>query len=131
MPIPSGPQVRSFKDLKVWQVAMELVSAVYRLTEGYPKREWYGLTAQMRRAAVSIPANVAEGRGRFTTREFIRFLRIAIGSLRELETYCELSLRLEYATAEQIQMIVRLTDETASMLVGLAAALQKRARTAH
>jgi len=105
---------------------MELVQEIYRLTKTFPKREWYGVTAQMRRAAISIPANIAEGRGRFTSGEFVRFLRIAMGSLRELETYSELSLRLQYATIDQIQVLTSRTDEVGSMLAGLMKSLQRK-----
>jgi len=103
---------------------MELVTEIYRLTEAFPKREWYGLTAQMRRAAISIPANIAEGRGRCTTKEYARFVAIAIGSLRELETYCELSQLLQYTTAEKLQAIQSLVNKIGPMLGGLRSALK-------
>jgi four helix bundle protein len=107
---------------------MELVREIYRLTEAFPKREWYGLTAQMRRAAVSIPANIAEGRGRFTGKEYARFLTIATGSLRELDTYCELSMLLGYATAMQLESVSKLVDEIGAMLAGLCRALRSGSR---
>jgi four helix bundle protein len=78
--------VKSYRELLVWQKAMELTVLVYRLTEGFPKREIYGLAAQIRRAGVSVPSNIAEGYGRGSRREYIQFLSIAQGSLKELET---------------------------------------------
>ena len=122
------PRIRSFRDLIVWQRAMELVREIYRLTEPFPKRELYGLTAQMRRAAVSIPANIAEGRGRFTGREYARFLTISTGSLRELDTYCEVSVLLGYATAVQLESVVKLVNEVGAMLAGLCRALRLGSR---
>ena len=79
-------QVKTFRDLIAWQKAMALVKQVYRLTEGLPHTERFGLTAQMRRAAVSIPSNIAEGHGRESRTDYLRFLRIARGSLMELQT---------------------------------------------
>jgi len=86
----------SHRDLIVWQEAMKLVAAVYRATDQLPKREWFGLIAQARRAAVSIPSNIAEGAGRNSTREYVQFLGIATGSLAELETQLELCVILKY-----------------------------------
>jgi four helix bundle protein len=105
---------------------MQLVSETYRLTESFPKREWYGLTAQMRRAAVSIPANIAEGRGRYSSREYLRYLVIALGSSRELETYCEVGLLLEYSTREAVHPIMTLLDETGAMLARLCHVLRRK-----
>ena len=79
--------VRGFRDLRVWQAAMELVVEVYALTRGFPRSELYGLSNQMQRAAVSGPANIAEGHARHHPREYLNFLSVAEGSLAELETY--------------------------------------------
>jgi len=79
-------KVESFKDLFVWQKGIELVNDIYKLTKQFPKDEVYGLTSQIRRAAISIPANIAEGCGRGTTKNYIQFLEISRGSLLELET---------------------------------------------
>ena len=84
----------SYKDLIVWQRSIELVIAVYELTEDFPKEELYGLTSQMRRAAISIPSNIAEGRFRGTKKDFLQFLRIAYSSGAELETQLEIAKRL-------------------------------------
>ena len=79
--------IKSYQDLTVWQRAMDLVEGVYRVTKDWPKDEQYGLTNQVRRAVVSVPANIAEGQGRTSDREFARFLAIAHGSLYEVETH--------------------------------------------
>jgi four helix bundle protein len=87
---------RTHRDLIAWQEAMNLVEVVYRKTEGFPTREVYGLTAQIRRAAISVPSNIAEGAARNSSREFFQYLGIATGSLAELETQLEISMRLGY-----------------------------------
>jgi four helix bundle protein len=89
-------KIKSHKDLKVWQESMDLVIQIYKLAENFPKHEVYGLSSQIRRAAVSIPSNIAEGAGRKGENEFTRFLYIALGSLSELETQLEISHRLGY-----------------------------------
>jgi four helix bundle protein len=90
---------RKYQRLAVWQRAMDMTVAVYRLTERFPQREVFGLAQQMRRAAVSVPSNIAEGAGRGSDKEFIRFLRIAKGSIQELETQLHLCMRLDLARA--------------------------------
>ena len=89
-------RVKSHKDLKVWQESMNLVIEVYEVSKSFPNHEVYGLVSQVRRAAVSIPSNIAEGAGRRGEKEFIRFLYIALGSLSEVETQLEIALRLNY-----------------------------------
>ncbi len=79
--------MKTYKELKVWQRVVDLVTLIYQMTKSFPGEERYGLTAQMRRAAVSIPSNIAEGWGRHSTKEYIRFLVVARGSLMELETH--------------------------------------------
>ncbi len=116
-------KVRCHRDLVVWQRAMELVRETYRLTASFPPREMYGLTAQMRRASVSIAANIAEGHARRATRDYIRFLSIANGSLRELETYWEVAAGLEYVCLEQQANALGLGTETGKMLTKLREAL--------
>jgi four helix bundle protein len=91
---------KSFRDLDVWNLGVELAETVYRVTARFPKAEIFGLTAQMRRAAVSIPSNIAEGRARTSSREFLHFLSISRGSLAELETQLELAVRLNYADSD-------------------------------
>ena len=86
--------MNSYKDLKVWEKSVSLAIEVYRITEHFPKEEIYGLTSQMRRAAVSIPSNIAEGRNRGTRKDFCNFLRIALGSCAELSTQIEIAKKL-------------------------------------
>jgi four helix bundle protein len=89
--------IKSYRDLRVWQEAMTLAEACYRLTRGFPKEEMFGLSSQIRRSAASIPANIAEGHGRENTQSFIQYLRIAQGSLKELETHLMLAERVGIA----------------------------------
>src|SRR6185503_16374446 len=126
METSAKPKVRSYRDLLVWQRAMQFLQEIYCLTEAYPKREIYGLTAQMRRAVISIPANIAEGQERGTTRDFLRFLSIAAGSLRELQTYLDATLLLKYATDSQLKRSRELAEETGRLLGGLRGALRRK-----
>ncbi|HYW67435.1 MAG TPA: four helix bundle protein [Candidatus Dormibacteraeota bacterium] len=103
-------------ELKIWQKAMDLVEACYKFSGALPKDERFGLTSQIRRAATSVPANIAEGFGRWNTREFARFLAIACGSVRELETHIVIAQRLGFAPAASAEQVLRATDELARML---------------
>jgi len=91
---------KSYRDLEVWRLGLDLVETIYRCTAEFPKSEIYGLAAQMRRAAVSVPSNIAEGQARSSLKEFVRFLSIALGSLAELATQLELANRLRYMEVE-------------------------------
>jgi four helix bundle protein len=93
----SNDEVRSYRDLTVWQLGMQITEDIYKLTTGFPADERYGLTSQLRRAAASVPANVAEGHARSSTKDFLRHLSIAIGSLAEVTTFLELAERLKLA----------------------------------
>ncbi len=93
-------QIKSYNDLIAWQKAIELVRDVYKATQGFPKEEMYGLTSQIRRSAVSIPSNIAEGQARNTKGEFIQFLGIARGSIAELDTQVIISSQLGYLSNE-------------------------------
>ncbi|MEA3352309.1 MAG: four helix bundle protein [Campylobacterota bacterium] len=104
----------SYRDLIVWKKAMELTKQVYLITKEFPKDELYGLTSQIRRCAVSIPGNIAEGKGRNSDKEFVRFLQISLGSLYELQTQLELSISFEYAS--NIDSILNLSMEIEKML---------------
>ena len=106
-------KVKTHKDLDAWKKAIELVEAVYGLTKAFPKTEMYGLTNQLRRAAVSIPSNIAEGAARSSTKEFVQFLHIALGSVSEVETQLIIAQRLDYvddanSIEEQIEAVRRL-----------------------
>ncbi|WP_024585842.1 four helix bundle protein [Aliihoeflea sp. 2WW] len=94
--------IRDYRDLTVWKEAMEIAELVYRLTRAFPREEAFGLTSQMRRSAVSIPSNIAEGFGRAQRKVFIQFLRIAQGSLKELETQLMLSVRVELVASKDV-----------------------------
>ncbi len=110
---------RHFKELLVWQKGMELAKAVYRLTAAFPAEEKYGLATQMRRAAVGIPSNIAEGQARYGTREFIGFLSHANGSLAELETQALLSVDLSFCKSSDIQEITGEIGEMQKMLAAI------------
>src|SRR4051795_4105804 len=92
--------ILNYRDLRVWQAGMDLAESVYRLTQPYPQREVYGLASQMRRAAVPIPSNIAEGHTKESTKDYLRHISIAQGSLSELQTQIELSGRLLYLTPD-------------------------------
>jgi four helix bundle protein len=110
---------RNYRDLIAWQRAMDLVEGIYRVSRSFPKDEQYGLTSQMRRAAVSVPSNIAEGQGRGSDAEMVRFLRIAHGSLRELETQILISERLRYNGSEQATKLMEMAAEVGRLINGL------------
>jgi four helix bundle protein len=117
---------QNFRSLKVWQLGMEIVEDVYRLSRQFPKQEVYGLCSQIQRAAVSIPANIAEGHAMGSSKEFSRFLAIAQGSLAELETHLLLAVRLEYASNAAIAPLLSRCTEEAKMLRGLRTRVKSR-----
>ena len=116
-------KVRNYQQLIVWQKAMDLVEQIYASSKGFPREELYGLTSQLRRAAVSIPPNIAEGQGRRTTADFVRHLSISYGSLRELETQTLIAARLRYLTKERCQDILEMAGEVGRLLNGLMSSL--------
>ena len=111
--------MRGYRDLRVWQRSMDLAVGVYRLTSGFPPEEGFGLTSQSRRAAVSIPANIAEGYGRGTRPSYASFVRIAQGSLKELETHLFLAQRVGLCTDREIEGLLSEADEIGRMLRSL------------
>ena len=111
--------IRSYKDLMVWQRSMDLVESIYRITDKLPAKEQWGLVSQMRRAAVSVPSNIAEGYGRQSSGNYIQFLSISRGSLLELETQLELCIRLQYFTRIDSEKILNETMEINKMLTSL------------
>ena len=116
--------VRTYRDLIAWQKAMELAEKVYRATDTLPDGEKFGLISHMRRSAVSVPSNIAEGFGRARKVEFVRFLEIAKGSLFELQTQGELARRLGWLQGEPLAMIRDLTRELDAILSGLIRSLR-------
>jgi four helix bundle protein len=110
---------RSYRDLEVWQKAMGLVVECYRLAKQFPQSEVYGLTSQLQRAAVSVPANIAEGQGRQHKAEFFHFVSIACGSLTELETHIQIAQRSSYMTDEEAKELPCRTGEVGRLLNGL------------
>jgi four helix bundle protein len=114
--------IKSYRDLEVWQKGMELVMQVYQKTRSFPREEQFGLVGQMRRAAISIPANIAEGHGRTHLKEYLNFLSTAYGSLMELETHIILAERLTYINSEA-QALLKQTSELGRILNGLMKAL--------
>ena len=110
--------IKSYQDLEVWQKAMDLVVMCYEATRSFPKSEVYGLASQLQRAAVSIPANIAEGRERRYTKEFSQHLSIAYSSLAELETHIQIAQRLEYVSSDKTKRLLEMTAEIGRMLNG-------------
>jgi four helix bundle protein len=118
--------MRSFEKLEVWQKSHTLVRSVYKLTSMFPKDERYGLISQIRRSAVSVPANIVEGRARRSTKDFIRFLMISRGSLEELEYLLFLSKDLTFLDQTSYTYLTKQTGEVSAMLNGLIRSLRDR-----
>ncbi len=116
--------VNSYQGLKVWQLGMDLAKEIYKFAKNLPKEELYGLTSQIRRAVVSIPANIAEGHARDSTKEFIRHISIAQGSLAELETHLLLAVSLEYCARIKIEPTLKRCSDESKMLSSLRRALK-------
>ena len=110
---------KNYRELIAWQKAIDLVEMVYAVGRSFPHEEIYGLTSQIRRAAVSIPSNIAEGEGRNSGKEFARFLSIAHGSLREMETQLIIAERLHYIAAGKLQPIIEQCNEVGRLINGL------------
>ena len=111
--------MKTHKDLEVWKKSISLVTILYKLTKSFPKDELYGLIQQIRRSAVSVPSNIAEGAARNHKTEYIQFLYIALGSLSELETQCLISKNLEYVNDQNYNSINDAIQEIRRMLLGL------------
>jgi four helix bundle protein len=118
---------KSYRELVAWQKAMQLVTEIYRASEAFPIEERYGLTSQLRRAAVSVPSNIAEGQARFSSRDFHRFLGIARDSLVEIETQVEIAKNLGYLSCVQSAVLLRSTAELGRVLNGLLASIKTAA----
>lgn len=118
--------VSNYRQLKVWQTGIKLVKEVYLMPHTFPKHEVYGLSSQMQRAAVSIPANLAEGHARAPTREFLRHVSIAYGSLAELETHIILAESLDYCGHDQSLLLLDTCQKEGKMLNGLRRSLERK-----
>jgi four helix bundle protein len=122
----SNQAVQSFRDLLVWQRSIQLATAIYQLTRDFPREEIFGLTSQMRRAAVSIASNIAEGQGRMSTGEFQQFLGIARGSSFELQTQLVIARNLELSNTKSIAEAEALSCEITKMINGLLKSLKQK-----
>jgi four helix bundle protein len=118
----------SYKDLIAWQKGMELVAMIYDAIEGFPSHEQFGLTSQLRRAAVSVPSNIAEGKAHYSNRDFVRFLRHARGSLAEIETQVLIARQRKYLSAETTTGLAEKLDELGRILSGLINSLNQPER---
>ena len=116
-------KLKNYQELIVWQRAMDLVEEVYKSSRDFPREEIYGLTSQIRRAAVSVPSNIAEGQGRRTTSDFLRHLSIAYGSLSEVETQLLIAGRLKYIAQARLSLVMNRAAEVGRLLNGLMASL--------
>ena len=119
MPNPTRTRIASYRDLDVWQRAMDIVIEIYRVSRSFPAEEKLGLAAQLRRAAVAIPSNIAEGRNRLGAAEFRRLVSIARGSVAEVETQLAVALALGFTGADQVTSLSARLDELSKMLFGL------------
>jgi four helix bundle protein len=128
-PSEATMRVRDYRDLQVWQRAVDFVAEIYRISATFPREERFGLTAQLREASVSISANIAEGSGRATSRDFMNFLSQARRSLKESESLVLVAQRLGFVRAEHCVDALHLADETSRLLAGLRASIAKRNRT--
>ena len=120
-------EIRSYRDLVAWQKARHLVKAVYEATRRFPTEELYGLTQQVRRAAVSVPSNIAEGYGRGSRKDYVRFLQTARGSLYEVDTQMLLAKDLGYLGRAEVEAMQGLIEECSKVLHGLISALTRKA----
>jgi four helix bundle protein len=118
--------VKSHKDLEVWQLAVELAVAVYAATKNFPKEEQFGLSLQMRRSAVSIPSNIAEGAARHGKKEFLQFLYVSLGSASELETQLEIAGRVGLGTGSVLKQLDSRSTSVSKMLQGLIRSVRER-----
>jgi len=111
--------MNNYKDLSVWKKSMTLVEGIYKLTDSFPDNEKFGLVSQLRRAAVSIPSNIAEGAGRNSNKEFKHFLTISVGSLFEVETQIQIAFRLKFVNEKISENLLKQTSEIQRMMFGL------------
>ena len=117
--MPSSGNIRSFRDLRIWSLGIQLAKSTYGLTEKFPKKETYGLASQMQRAAVSIPSNIAEGHIRAHTKEFAQFLHMSLGSCAELETQAIIAKELGYITEDEHKQFVKSIEDESKQIRSL------------
>lgn len=120
--------LKSYKELIVWQKSIQLVKEIFLLTDQFPKSEIYGITSQMRRAAISIPSNIAEGYGRRSAKEYAQFYAIAYGSVLELETQLIVSKELQFVDQSRIKPAEALLEEVAKMLNSMLGKMKETSR---
>jgi len=118
--------IQSYRELEVWKISMDLADKIYDITETFPKNEMYGLASQIRRAAVSIPSNIAEGSARSGTKELLYFINIARGSLAELETQLILSERRKYIDSDTLEQLISIANSVGKMLTRLYQSLERK-----
>lgn len=118
--------IKTYRQLEVWQKSIELVVLCYNFTKNFPTNEIYGITNQIRRSAISIPSNIAEGQSKWSTKEFLRHLSMSNGSLSELETQLIISDKLNYIKKSELNQILSLTEEIGKMINGLKKSLTKK-----
>ncbi|WP_313252524.1 four helix bundle protein [Empedobacter sp.] len=118
--------MKTHKDLDVWKLSIEFVTEIYNLTKYFPKEEQFGLTNQIRRASVSIPSNIAEGAGRRSDKEFLQFLYISMGSIKEIDTQLLISLNLNYLTKSEYEILLTKLDQISKMISGLIKFVKER-----
>lgn len=116
--------MKTFRDLLIWQKAMNLVTNTYQITQKFPKEELFGLTSQIRRSAISLPSNIAEGYGRDSNKEFLRFIKIVIGSLFEFQTQIEIAKNINYQNENEFKNLYEETRELEAMIISFSKRLK-------
>ncbi len=119
--------MRNYQNLEVWKVSMQLIKEIYLLTKAFPKEELFGFTSQIKRASVSVSANIAEGLGRQYKKDTLQFLHISRGSLYELETLMNVAVMVEIINMEQFEKVIKMIDETIRLLSGFITYVEKAA----
>ena len=123
--------IRNYRDLRVWQISMDMVETIYKITALFPKHELYGLVSQLQRCAVSIPSNIAEGHTKSHKKEYLQALSIAQGSLSELETQLEIAKRLSYISEQTLEQLLQTTSSLGKQLYALSNAIEKKVNQPH
>ncbi|GAA4030457.1 four helix bundle protein [Flavobacterium cheonhonense] len=116
--------MKAFRDLLIWQKAMNLVTNTYQITQKFPKEELFGLTSQIRRSAISLPSNIAEGYGRDSNKEYLRFIKIVIGSLFEFQTQIEIAKNINYLNENEFKNLYEETRELEAMIISFSKRLK-------